>query len=65
MGTRSPYYQKMITLTTVSGTVQQLTANDDDLLDGFTLKTDSSTIAIHFHPTWGYRFSQWLNQERR
>jgi len=52
-GIRSPYYQEMIALTTVSGTVQQLTANEDDILDGFTLSTDSGTIAIHFPPHLG------------
>jgi hypothetical protein len=52
-GIRSPYYQEMIALTTVSGTVQQLTANEDDVLDGFTLSTDSATITIHFPPHLG------------
>ena len=52
-GIRSPYYQEMIALTTVSGTVQQLIANEDDILDGFALTTGSSTIAIHFPPHLG------------
>ncbi len=52
-GIRSPYYQELIALTTVSGTVQQLTANEDDILDGFTLATGSSTITIHFPPHLG------------
>ena len=52
-GIRSPYYQELVALTIVSGTVQQLLANDDDILDGFILKTDSATIAIHFPPHLG------------
>lgn len=52
-GIRSPYYQEMTALTTLSGTVQQLTGNEEDVLDGFTLNTGSSTMAVHFPPHMG------------
>ncbi|GAB3995225.1 hypothetical protein GCM10028807_34830 [Spirosoma daeguense] len=38
----------MVALTTFSGTVQQFTANDESVLDGFTINTGSQTVAVRF-----------------
>lgn len=43
----------MIPLTTVSGTIQQLTGNDDSILNGFVLGTGSSTVAVRFSAHMG------------
>lgn len=47
-GLRPPQAPGMIALTTLSGTVQQFTANDESVLDGFTLNTGSQTVAVQF-----------------
>ena len=38
----------MISLTTLSGTVQKFTANDEFILNGFTLQTGAKTIIVQF-----------------
>ncbi|GAB4022336.1 hypothetical protein GCM10028773_34680 [Spirosoma koreense] len=43
----------MVALTTLSGTVQQFTANDESVLDGLTLNTGSKTVAVQFAPHLG------------
>ncbi|GAB3257815.1 hypothetical protein GCM10027347_20630 [Larkinella harenae] len=54
---RSPANAGMISLSTVSGTVQQLTGNDESILDGFTLGTGSSTVAVRFPSHLGQSIS--------
>lgn len=53
MGLRGPQDQGLTPLTILSGTVQQLTGNDDGVLDGFTLKTSAATVAVQFPPHLG------------
>lgn len=43
----------LISLTTVSGTVGQLTGNDDAIFDGFTLNSGSGTTTVKFPPHLG------------
>lgn len=47
-GIRPPQPSGMVALTTLSGTIQQFTANDESVLDGFTLNTGSNTVAVQF-----------------
>ncbi len=47
-GPRPPQTTGMVALTSLSGTVQQFTANDESVLDGFTLNTGSKTVAVQF-----------------
>lgn len=43
----------MLSLTTLTGTIQQFTANDESILDGFTFNTGSKSIAVSFPPHLG------------
>ncbi|MFD1141085.1 hypothetical protein ACFQ4C_08195 [Larkinella insperata] len=54
---REPNRAGLITLTTLSGTVQQLTANDEAILNGFVLGTGSSTVIIRFPARMGKSIS--------
>lgn len=47
-GPRPPQATGMVALTSLSGTVQQFTANDESVLDGFTLNTGSKTVSVQF-----------------
>lgn len=47
-GIRPPQPSGMVALTTMSGTIQQFTANDESVLDGLTLNTGSKTVAVQF-----------------
>lgn len=45
--------QALTALTTVAGTFQQLTANDDFIADGFTLNTGTTTTQVRFPSNLG------------
>ncbi|PKK37204.1 hypothetical protein BWI96_07605 [Siphonobacter sp. SORGH_AS_0500] len=47
-GPRPPQTPGIVALTNLSGTIQQFTANDESILDGFTLNTGSKTVAVRF-----------------
>ncbi|UHG94378.1 hypothetical protein [Spirosoma oryzicola] len=47
-GPRPPQTSGIVALTSLSGTVQQFTANDESVLNGFTLNTGSQTVAVEF-----------------
>lgn len=52
-GPRPPRASGILALTTLSGTIEQFTANDESVLNGFTLNTGSKTVAIQFPPRMG------------
>ncbi|WP_420152701.1 hypothetical protein [Siphonobacter sp.] len=43
----------LVALTTLSGTVQDFTANDESVLDGFTFNTEGKKVAVQFPPHLG------------
>lgn len=47
-GLPAPQGQSITSLTTLSGTVGQLTANDDGILNGFTLNANATTLPVRF-----------------
>lgn len=58
-GRRGPGRQQGLTsLTTVAGTVGQWIANDDNILDGFTLNTGSATTTVKFPPHLGQQIQK-------
>lgn len=56
-GPHAPQPSAITALTTISGTVNQLTANDDGVLNGFTLNTGSATQAVRFGAHLGQQVS--------
>lgn len=60
-----PQAQAITSLTTLTGTVGQLTANDDGLLNGFTLNTGSTTQSVRFGTHLGQRINAVLKAGSR
>lgn len=52
-GIRPPQTPGLVALTTLSGIIQQFTANDESVLDGFTLNTGEKTVTVQFPPHLG------------
>jgi len=56
-GVRPPVESGMTALTTVTGKVKQFTGNEEEILDGLTLTTASTTTAVRFSPHLGQSIS--------
>jgi len=52
-GPHAPQPQTITSLTTLTGTVGQLTANDDGILNGFTMNANSATQTVRFNSHLG------------